>query len=30
VLSLLFWSSWGGFGSNDRGTTVIEDRPARL
>jgi hypothetical protein len=26
LLSLMFWSSWGGFGSRSR-TTVIEDGP---
>jgi hypothetical protein len=28
VLSLVFWSSWGGFGaSSTRRTTVVDDRP---
>jgi hypothetical protein len=29
LISLVFWSSWGGFGSrsDSRRTTVIEDRP---
>jgi hypothetical protein len=26
VLSLIFWSSWGGFGGNRR-TTVVDDGP---
>jgi hypothetical protein len=30
VLSLMFWSSWGGFGSRStaRRTTVVDDGPA--
>ena len=28
VLSLLFWSSWGGVGSR-RQTTIVDDGPAR-
>lgn len=31
VLSLVFWSTWGGFGGNARGgnnTTIVEDRRA--
>jgi hypothetical protein len=29
VLSLVFWSSWGGFGASGarRTTTVVDDRP---
>jgi hypothetical protein len=27
VLSLVFWSSWGGFGSSSRTTTVVRDEP---
>jgi hypothetical protein len=28
VLSMVFWSSWGGFGAGGgRRTTVVEDRP---
>ncbi len=27
VLSMVFWSSWGGFGAGRR-TTVVEDGPA--
>jgi hypothetical protein len=27
VLSLIFWSSWGGFGGARRETTIVEDRP---
>jgi hypothetical protein len=27
VLSLIFWSSWGGFGSSTRSTTVVRDEP---
>jgi hypothetical protein len=27
LLSLVFWSSWGGFGGRD--TTVVERRPTR-
>ena len=32
VLSLVFWSSWGGFGSRAAGprTTVIEERTTRV
>ena len=32
VLSLVFWSSWGGFGSRTAGprTTVIEERTTRV
>ena len=26
VLSLVFWSSWGGFGSGGRDTAVVHDR----
>ena len=30
ILSMIFWSSWGGFGgatvARDRGTTVVRDR----
>jgi hypothetical protein len=26
VLSLIFWSSWGGFGGARRETTIVEDR----
>ena len=31
VLSMVFWSSWGGFGgaSGSRRTTVVEDGPPR-
>ena len=29
VLSLVFWSTWGGFGTGAR-TTVIEDRTTRV
>jgi hypothetical protein len=31
LLSLMFWSSWGGVpsGSRDRRTTVVEDGPPR-
>ncbi len=28
VLSLIFWSSWGGFNSRD--TVVVDDRPRRV
>jgi hypothetical protein len=28
VLSLIFWSSWGGF--NRRDTVVVDDRPRRV
>jgi len=27
VLSMIFWSSWGGFGRESRHTTYVEDRP---
>jgi hypothetical protein len=27
VLSLIFWSSWGGFGGAGRRTTVVQDGP---
>jgi hypothetical protein len=27
VLSLVFWSSWGGFGGGNRRTTVVDDGP---
>ena len=27
VLSMIFWSSWGGFGSTSRRTTYVEDGP---
>jgi hypothetical protein len=27
VLSMIFWSSWGGFGNASRRTTYIEDGP---
>jgi hypothetical protein len=27
VLSMVFWSSWGGFGAGGRRTTVVEDGP---
>ncbi len=27
MLSLVFWSSWGGFGGVSRRTTVIDDGP---
>jgi hypothetical protein len=27
VLSLIFWSSWGGFGGTRRETTIVDDRP---
>jgi hypothetical protein len=27
VLSLMFWSSWGGFGSRRQTTTVVDDGP---
>jgi hypothetical protein len=32
VVSLMFWSTWGGFGSQSAGprTTVIEDRTTRV
>ena len=26
LLSLIYWSSWGGFGSRDRGDDVVVDR----
>ena len=26
LMSLIFWSSWGGFGSRDRGDDVVVDR----
>jgi len=26
VVSLFFWSSWGGFGSRDGGSTTVVDR----
>jgi sulfite exporter TauE/SafE len=29
VLSLIFWSSWGGFNSG-RDTVVVDDRPRRV
>jgi hypothetical protein len=28
ILSVMFWSSWGGFGGTSRGATVVEDSPA--
>jgi hypothetical protein len=27
VLSMIFWSSWGGFHSEARRTTYVDDRP---
>jgi hypothetical protein len=27
VLSLIFWSTWGGFGGTSRRTTVVRDEP---
>jgi hypothetical protein len=27
VLSMIFWSSWGGFGGERRRTTVVDDGP---
>ena len=27
VLSMVFWSSWGGFGGANRRTTVVQDGP---
>jgi uncharacterized protein DUF6458 len=27
VLSLIFWSTWGGFGGASRRTTVVRDEP---
>ncbi len=27
VLSLIFWSSWGGFGGRSATTTVVRDEP---
>jgi hypothetical protein len=27
VLSVIFWSTWGGFGSASRTTTVVRDEP---
>ena len=27
VLSMIFWSSWGGFGHAERRTTYVEDGP---
>ena len=27
VLSMIFWSSWGGFGGERRTTTYVEDGP---
>jgi hypothetical protein len=31
VLSLIFWSSWGGFGSRaDTTTTIVHDDPSAL
>ena len=27
VLSMIFWSSWGGFGGERRRTTYVEDGP---
>jgi hypothetical protein len=27
VLSLIFWSSWGGFGGRNTTTTVVRDEP---
>jgi Domain of unknown function (DUF6458) len=29
LLSLMFWSSWGGFPSQNRNQTIVEDRPPR-
>jgi len=29
VISMIFWSSWGGFGSGRR-TTVVQDGPPQL
>jgi sulfite exporter TauE/SafE len=29
VLSLVFWSSWGGFNNGGRETVVVDDRPRR-
>ena len=26
VISLMFWSSWGGFGSREAGTAVVHER----
>ena len=28
VLSLVFWSSWGGYGGSRRRTTYVDDGPA--
>jgi hypothetical protein len=28
VLSIVFWSSWGGFGGGRRRTTVVQDGPS--
>ena len=30
VLSIIFWSSWGGFGSRTATTVVRDDVPSRL
>ena len=27
VLSMIFWSSWGGFHASERRTTYVDDRP---
>jgi hypothetical protein len=29
ALSLVFWTSWGGFGTRHTETTVVRDRPER-
>jgi hypothetical protein len=30
LISLVFWSSWGGFGGYGRDTTVVRDRTDRV
>jgi Domain of unknown function (DUF6458) len=30
VLSLVFWSSWGGFGGESRRTTVVHEDPRQI
>jgi hypothetical protein len=30
LISLMFWSSWGGFGGSRRETTVVHDGPDRV
>jgi uncharacterized protein DUF6458 len=30
LVSLMFWSSWGGFGGSRRETTVVHDGPDRV